>query len=82
MYDTCGAFALLCEKYLVICNVTKISQNGPGLKELRRVTHRIKGRYTENRMRRLSISLLLPCLLPSEVFLGWQSCSILFLVKM
>ena len=23
---------------------------------------------------RLSISLLLPCLLPSEVFLGWQSC--------
>ena len=27
-------------------------------------------------MSRLSIKVLLPCLLPSEEFLGWQSCSI------
>ena len=27
-----------------------------------------------NSMSRLSISKWLPCLLPSEVFLGWQSC--------
>ena len=33
MYDTWGDFALLCEKYLVICNLPKISQNRPGLKE-------------------------------------------------
>ena len=35
MYDTWGAFTLLCEKYLIICNLPKISQNGPGLKELK-----------------------------------------------
>ena len=29
-------------------------------------------------MSRLSISILLPCLPPSEVLLGWQSCSIWF----
>ena len=33
-----------------------------------------KNKIDKNRMSRLSISLLLPCLLPSEVFLGWQSC--------
>ena len=34
MYDTWGEFALLCEKYLVICNLPKLSKNGPGLKGL------------------------------------------------
>ena len=34
MYDTWGDFALLCKKYLVICNLPKISQNRPGLKDL------------------------------------------------
>ena len=35
MYDTWGSIVLLCETYLVICNLQKTSQNGSGLKELR-----------------------------------------------
>ena len=34
MYDTWGSFTLLCEKYLIICNLLKTSQIGSGLKEL------------------------------------------------
>ena len=42
---------------------------------VKRGTHKIRESYTYNSMSRLSISKLkLPCLLPSEVFLGWQSC--------
>ena len=41
---------------------------------VKRVSHRIRAGILRIVLSRLSISLLLPCLLPSEVFLGWQSC--------